>query len=158
MMLGSGLLHPEPFLLTLDLLLAESVRLPQRVDFLNLGGGIGIPYRPGERPFDLPALARAISDRLAAHPLPTPRLLFECGRYILTPHGVLVTRVDPNSTAADKQIKPGEVIVEVGQEAVNAPADVSKRIDQLKKDGRKSVLLLVASASGDVRFVALGID
>ncbi|MBY0256955.1 DegQ family serine endoprotease [Methylobacterium sp.] len=72
--------------------------------------------------------------------------------------GVLVTRVDPNSTAADKQIKPGEVIVEVGQEAVSAPADVSKRIDQLKKDGRKSVLLLVASASGDVRFVALGID
>ena len=40
--------------------------------------------------------------------------------------GVLVTRVDPNSTAADKQIKPGEVIVEVGQEAVNAPADVTQ--------------------------------
>ncbi|WP_019906989.1 Do family serine endopeptidase [Methylobacterium sp. 77] len=72
--------------------------------------------------------------------------------------GVVVTRVDPNSTAADKQIKAGEVIVEVGQEAVASPADVTKRVDQLKKDGRKSVLLLVASASGDVRFVAIGLE
>ena len=72
--------------------------------------------------------------------------------------GVVVTRVDPNSTAADKAIKPGELIVEVGQEAVNTPADVTKRVDALKKDGRKSVLLLVAAASGDVRFVAIGLD
>ena len=72
--------------------------------------------------------------------------------------GVVVTRVDPNSTAADKQIKPGEVIVEVGQEAVSSPAEVTKRVDQLKKEGRKSVLLLVASASGDVRFVAIGLE
>jgi len=75
-----------------------------------------------------------------------------------TVKGVVVTRVDPNSTAADKRIQPGEVIVEVGQEAVNTPADVTKRIDALKKDGRKSVLLLVASATGDVRFVAVGLD
>ena len=72
--------------------------------------------------------------------------------------GVVVTRVDPNSTAADKQIKPGEVIVEVGQESVSSPADVTKRVDQLKKENRKSVLLLVAAASGDVRFVAIGLE
>ena len=53
---------------------------------------------------------------------------------------------------------PGEVIVEVGQEAVAAPADVTKRVEALKKEGRKSVLLLVASTSGDVRFVAIGLD
>ena len=75
-----------------------------------------------------------------------------------TVKGVVVTRVDPNSTAADKRIQPGEVIVEVGQEAVNTPADVTKRVDTLKKDGRKSVLLLVAGATGDVRFVAIGLD
>ncbi|MGH1587807.1 DegQ family serine endoprotease [Methylobacterium phyllosphaerae] len=75
-----------------------------------------------------------------------------------TVKGVVVTRVDPNSTAADKRIQPGEVIVEVGQEAVSTPAEVTKRIDGLKKDGRKSVLLLVASATGDVRFVAVGLD
>ncbi|WP_342164277.1 DegQ family serine endoprotease [Methylobacterium sp. SD21] len=72
--------------------------------------------------------------------------------------GVVVTRVDPSSNAADKRIQPGELIVEVGQEAVSTPADVTKRIDALKKDGRKSVLLLVAAANGDVRFVALGLD
>jgi serine protease Do len=72
--------------------------------------------------------------------------------------GVVVTKVDPNSTAADKRIQPGEVIVEVGQEAVAAPADVTKRVEALKKEGRKSVLLLVASTGGDVRFVAIGLD
>ncbi|MEG9528466.1 MAG: DegQ family serine endoprotease [Hyphomicrobiales bacterium] len=75
-----------------------------------------------------------------------------------TVKGVVVTRVDPNSTASDKRIQPGEVIVEVGQEAVSTPADVTKRVDALKKEGRKSVLLLVASATGDVRFVAIGLD
>ncbi|AWN34512.1 DegQ family serine endoprotease [Methylobacterium radiodurans] len=72
--------------------------------------------------------------------------------------GVVVTRVDPNSTAADKRIQPGEVIVEVGQESVTTPAEVTKRIDALKKEGRKSVLLQVADAKGDVRFVALGLE
>ncbi|GJD32068.1 Periplasmic serine endoprotease DegP [Methylobacterium adhaesivum] len=72
--------------------------------------------------------------------------------------GVVVMRVDPNSTAADKQIKPGELIVEVGQEPVTTPAEVTKRVEQLRKENRKSVLLMVASASGDVRFVALGLD
>ena len=75
-----------------------------------------------------------------------------------TVKGVVVTRVDPSSTAADKRIQAGEVIVEVGQEAVSSPADVTKRVDALKKEGRKSVLLLVASAAGDVRFVALGLE
>ena len=73
-------------------------------------------------------------------------------------NGVVVTKVDPNSTAADKRIQPGEVIVEVGQEAVANPADVTKRVEALKKEGRKSVLLLVAGASGDVRFVAIGLE
>jgi serine protease Do len=50
------------------------------------------------------------------------------------------------------------VIVEVQQEAVATPDAVSKRIDALKKDGKKSVLLLVANPSGEVRFVALGLD
>ncbi len=72
--------------------------------------------------------------------------------------GVVVTRVDPNSAAADKRIAPGDVIVEVQQEAVNSPEAITRRIDQLKKDGRKSALLLVANAQGDVRFVAVNID
>ncbi|MBZ6075264.1 DegQ family serine endoprotease [Microvirga puerhi] len=72
--------------------------------------------------------------------------------------GVVITRVDPNSTAADKRIQPGEVIVEVGQEPVSTPADVTKRIDTIKSQGRKSALLLVANTQGEVRFVALSIE
>ncbi|WP_298966575.1 Do family serine endopeptidase [uncultured Methylobacterium sp.] len=72
--------------------------------------------------------------------------------------GVVVTRVDPNSNAADKRIQPGDLIVEVGQEAVSTPSDVTRRLDQIKKDGRKSALLLVSNAQGEVRFVALGVE
>jgi serine protease Do len=75
-----------------------------------------------------------------------------------TVKGVVVTRVDPNSAAADKRIQPGEVIVEVGQEPVANPADVTRRVDALKKEGRKSALLLVSNAQGEVRFVAVTIE
>jgi serine protease Do len=75
-----------------------------------------------------------------------------------TVKGVVVTRVDPNSAAADKRIQAGEVIVEVGQEPVASPADVTRRVEGLKKDGRKSALLLVANAQGEVRFVAVSIE
>lgn len=72
--------------------------------------------------------------------------------------GVIVTKVDPNSNAADKRIQVGELIVEIGQEAVNSPEDVTKRLDALKKEGKKSALLLVANAQGEVRFVALAMN
>jgi serine protease Do len=72
--------------------------------------------------------------------------------------GVVVTRVDPNSAAADKRIQPGDVIVEVGQEPVSSPADVTRRVDALKSEGRKSALLLVSNAQGEVRFVAVSIE
>ena len=53
---------------------------------------------------------------------------------------------------------PGDVIVEVAQEAVKTAADLQKRIDQLKKDGRKAALLLVSNAEGELRFVALSLQ
>jgi serine protease Do len=72
--------------------------------------------------------------------------------------GVIITNVDGNSDAADKRLSPGEVIVEVAQEAVSNAADVKKRVDQLKKDGKKSILLLVSNADGELRFVALSVQ
>jgi serine protease Do len=72
--------------------------------------------------------------------------------------GVVVTAVDPNSPAAEKGLRAGDVIEEVNQQAVEKPADVSKAIDNLKKQGKKSALLLVANGSGDVRFVALALE
>jgi serine protease Do len=72
--------------------------------------------------------------------------------------GVLVTGVDAGSAAADKRLSAGDVIVEVAQESVATAADVQNKIEQMKKDGRKSALLLVSNADGEVRFVALTIQ
>jgi serine protease Do len=72
--------------------------------------------------------------------------------------GVIITNVDGTSDAAEKRLSAGEVIVEVAQEAVSNAADVKKRVDQLKKDGKKSILLLVANADGELRFVALSVQ
>lgn len=74
-----------------------------------------------------------------------------------TVKGVVVTKIDPDSAAAEKPIRPGDVVVEVGQEVVSSPADVTKRVEALKKDGRKSALLLLSSPQGEVRFVAVTI-
>lgn len=70
--------------------------------------------------------------------------------------GVVVTYVDPASAAAEKGIRRGDVIVEVAQNDVRSPSDVSERVAEEKASGRKSVLLLLASG-GDLRFVAVRI-
>ena len=72
--------------------------------------------------------------------------------------GVLVTGVEANSPAADKGLRPGDVIEEVNQQAVEKPADVASQIAALKKQGKKSALLLVGNGGGDVRFVALALN
>jgi serine protease Do len=72
--------------------------------------------------------------------------------------GVLVAEVEEGSAAADKGIEAGEIIVEVGQEPVANPAEVTQRVDALKKEGRKNALLMVSSKTGDIRFVVLRIE
>ena len=72
--------------------------------------------------------------------------------------GVLITGVDPNSPAAEKHLLPGMVIAEVQQQPVTTAADLQTRIDRLKKDGKKAVVLLVVSPEGDPSFVALSLQ
>jgi serine protease Do len=72
--------------------------------------------------------------------------------------GVIITGVDGTSDAAEKRLSAGDVIVEVAQEAVASAADIKKRVDQLKKDGKKSALLLVSNGDGELRFVALSVQ
>jgi serine protease Do len=70
---------------------------------------------------------------------------------------VVVVDVAKGSPAAGKDLHPGDVILEVAQEEVKTPQDVAHKIDDAKKAGRKSVLLLV-DHGGDLRFVALRVD
>jgi serine protease Do len=69
--------------------------------------------------------------------------------------GVLVTSVAADSVAADKQLTPGDVVLEVSQQEVKTPRDVVAKVEQARKANKKSVLLLVSSPMGDSHFVAL---
>ncbi len=69
--------------------------------------------------------------------------------------GVVVTSVAPSSAAAEKALKPGDVIVEINQEQMNQPEDVVRKMRAVKEQGRKSALFLVSNGKGEVRFVAL---
>lgn len=73
-----------------------SKALDIRFEFFNIGGGIGIPYHPEERPFDMNALAKESQKLLQAFMNKNkyaPRLFMECGRYLTGPHGVFVAKV-----------------------------------------------------------------
>lgn len=72
--------------------------------------------------------------------------------------GVLVTGVIEGSNASEKGIKPGDVIIDMNQEAVKTPEDVEKRLAELKKQGRKNTLLMVQPKEGSVGFVVVQID
>ena len=72
--------------------------------------------------------------------------------------GVLITGVDTNSAAAEKHLQPGMVIAEVQQQPVGSAAELQQRIEKLKKDGKKAVVLLVVTPDGDPSFVALSLQ
>jgi diaminopimelate decarboxylase len=60
------------------------------IEFVNFGGGIGIPYKPGEHAPSFAAIAHAIKQEMLGS---TVRICMELGRAITGPHGYLVTRV-----------------------------------------------------------------
>lgn len=69
--------------------------------------------------------------------------------------GVVVTEVAPDSAAAERGIVAGEVITEIAQESVSTPQQVLDRINALKEQGRKNALLMLASKTGELRFVTI---
>jgi serine protease Do len=62
--------------------------------------------------------------------------------------GVVITDVSPAGPAAERGLKPGDVVVEVQQGEVGSVDDVQKRIDAVRKENRKSVLLLIQRQDG----------
>ncbi len=72
--------------------------------------------------------------------------------------GVVVTEVAPDSAAAERGVVAGEVITEIAQETVSTPKDVLDRIAKLKEQGRKNALLMLASKTGELRFVTIRME
>ncbi|TMJ31800.1 MAG: PDZ domain-containing protein, partial [Alphaproteobacteria bacterium] len=68
--------------------------------------------------------------------------------------GVVVTKVVPNSPAAEKQLQAGDIILEVDQKPVTTPQEVSETVAKLQAQKKRSVLLFV-ERQGDPRFAAL---
>ena len=68
--------------------------------------------------------------------------------------GVVVTDVNKTGPAAEHGLKAGDVIVEVQQEAVNSPAELRSRVDAIRKQDRKAVLMLIQGSDG-VRYVPM---
>lgn len=99
-MIASNVLTVQPLLATIAMLLALEDGLQRELgielEFINAGGGLGIPYRPGDPSLDVHALGQGAGELLCAHRERTgrsPKLFLESGRFITGPHGALVTRV-----------------------------------------------------------------
>ncbi|MCH8183271.1 MAG: DegQ family serine endoprotease [Proteobacteria bacterium] len=71
--------------------------------------------------------------------------------------GVLVTGVSGDGPAAERGLRPGDIILEVAQEEVDTPSELASKVRAAERSGRKSVLLLV-QRGGDLRFVAVRLD
>jgi serine protease Do len=101
---------------------------------------------PQQRPVELTGLGLRVAGI-------TPELR---ERFGLKPEqrGVVVTEVIPGSTAAEREIRPGDVIVEVQQERVSTPQELQQRLEQLRRQNRPTALLLIESQQGQ-RFVPL---
>jgi len=92
---------------TIELAVRLAAHAPAPVRFLNIGGGFGIPYFPGERPLDIVAVGANLARLLdgMARRLPQARVVIELGRYLVGEAGIYVCRV------IDRKISRGRVFL-----------------------------------------------
>lgn len=99
--IASNELNPQYFVETAGMMFALAAEIKKRLDlsleFINLSGGIGIPYKPEDKPVDLEVVSSGIRQKYAELIKPVgldPLSVFmECGRMITGPYGYLVSRV-----------------------------------------------------------------
>ncbi len=101
---------------------------------------------PSKAPVDIPSLGLAI--------LPLTDDMRSQRKIANDVHGVMIVAVEENGPAAEKDVRAGDVIVEVNQDPVASPADVEREIAAAVTAKRKSVLMLL-NREGELRFVAI---
>ncbi len=100
-MVASNELDPDYFIETAEILfkliIEASNKSGVKIDFANLGGGIGIPYKPEQKAVDMEVVSAGIKklydEMIVANGLTPLKLFFESGRAITGPYGYLVTKV-----------------------------------------------------------------
>ena len=92
---------------SLDLAIRLAAAAPAPVKVLNIGGGFGIPYFPGERPLDLQPIGANLREIVAraAAALPGAELVLELGRYLVGESGIYVSKV------LDRKVSRGQVFL-----------------------------------------------
>lgn len=99
-MVASNELNPDFFVdtarIVFELILEVQKECGVNIEFADLGGGVGIPYRPGQKKVDLDYVAKGIKvlydKMIVSAGLDPLKLCFECGRPITGPYGWLVTK------------------------------------------------------------------
>ena len=100
-MVASNELNPDYFIETADILFELALEIHAQtgisMEFVNLGGGIGIPYTPEQTAVDLDYVSKGIQKLYEAKIKPSAlngmRIVMECGRMITGPYGYLVSKV-----------------------------------------------------------------
>jgi diaminopimelate decarboxylase len=116
--IGSQILDIAPMLEVFDKMVAVVERLRGAglpIRSLDLGGGLGVPYKPGEVAPDVRDYVRAMCERVKGHEL---EILIEPGRSIVAEAGVLLTRVLYRKINGERQF----VIVDAGMNDLIRPA------------------------------------
>lgn len=108
---GSQNLRPETIIeaqaKTFDLAVALAEHAPGPLRLLNIGGGFGIPYFPGDRPLDLAPIGEHLEKRLprVKQALPEAEIVIELGRYLVGEAGLYVCRI------LDRKLSRGQVFL-----------------------------------------------
>ena len=102
MHVGSGILDLEPILLAFDNLLSMAKKIHDKIgldfDFVDMGGGLGVPYRPETKELDINIFSKKVLSlfkrRIAEYNLGTPFFCLEPGRYLVSDASILLSSVN----------------------------------------------------------------
>lgn len=111
MHIGSGILTIDPYILAIDKLLDIAKRIHNQLgvdfEFIDMGGGLGVPYKPEDKELDLTLFSDKIlglfQKRIEEYGLGEPFFCIEPGRYIICDAGILLTRVNTVKTTPFKK-------------------------------------------------------
>jgi diaminopimelate decarboxylase len=154
--IGSQITEPEPFRLAAEEMVEFVVRLHRelgvRLEFVDLGGGLGIPYRDGQEVMSADAWAQAQAEPLlaamAALGDELPELWIEPGRALVADAGILLARVNSVKTTPIKTF----VNVDAGFNTLMRPVmyDAYHRVRAVGKEGTGASDLKLVEIAGNV--------